>query len=156
MPRRKAIRDIYLNKEVHNPAKENYSNLAKNKIRLPWEASPITSKKYQRWRVKNISKISTYTGCTIHEYKLPKDGRWKKCKGYAIHKSIFYKSRLIVQHIKHNKLLKCVAFGATQTLLGIKPEKYDPDMLLELKQKVINKGIFYLKLIKPISQKKNI
>lgn len=132
----------------HNKHPSNWS-----RSHLPPSLSPINMKRFQQWRFKNIIRISTYTGCTIHEYRLPKDGKWKKCNGYAIHKSKFYKSKFLVQHIKSNKLMKCMAFGQTEKLIGIKAEDYQPSMLPDLKQNLINKSYFLLKLIQPLSRR---
>ncbi|CAI2359478.1 unnamed protein product [Moneuplotes crassus] len=134
----------------------NYQSRSDNSL----SCSPIRGTKYYNCRFKGISKISTYIGCTIHEYKLPKDGRCKKCKGFAIHKSKFYKGKFLIQHVKSSKYLKCIAFGAIEKLIGVKPDDFDPAMMSDIKQKLITekensstKPYFCLKLIQPLTNK---
>ena len=56
-------------------------------------------------RIIEVYKISVYTGCTVHEYKVSKTGICKKCKGEALHKSKFFKSKFIISDIQASRLM---------------------------------------------------
>ncbi|CAI2359673.1 unnamed protein product [Moneuplotes crassus] len=148
----------YLSKQMlGNRTKRSKSN---SRSDISQECSPLRGSKYYNCRFKGISSISTYIGCTIHEYKLPRDGRCKKCKGFAIHKSKFYKGKFVIQHVKTNRYLKCIAFGVIAKLIGIKPEDYEPSMLMDIRDKLItekenncSKPYYCLKLIQPLADK---
>ena len=82
-------------------------------------ASSNTKQKVYFWELNEISKkISTYVGWMKHQYKLTKEGYWKKWKTVAESAKRYFRSQFKFQIINSENFISWIALDATESILN--------------------------------------